>query len=220
MITPDELADRVEHTWGRIEAAGGDRRRVRLVAVTKGFGAEVVEVAVATGLFDLGESYAQELVTKAGYGPDAIRWHFLGAIQRRKVRVLAPLVHLWHTVAREAEVSELAGRCPGAAVLVQVNLTGEPGRNGCRRHELDDIIGALRGAGLDVRGVMGVGPAGEPEAARPHFRWLAAQASAHGLADASMGMSHDLEVAVEEGATIVRVGSGLFGPRPLTSMPA
>ena len=218
MITVDEVAARVEATWARIESAGGTRERVRLVAVTKGFDAAVARTAVAAGLSDLGESYAQELAAKAPEVGDAARWHFIGAIQRRKVRTIAGLVHLWHGVARVEEADEIAARAPRDAVLVQVNVTGEPQRNGCARADVEAVVVSCAAAGVDVRGLMAVAPAGPASEARPHFRWLAKEAARLGLPELSMGMSGDLEVAVEEGATIVRVGSALFGPRPVTRL--
>ena len=114
MIDASAVARAVEHTWSRIERAGGSRGGVRLVAVTKGFGAEAVQAAVACGVLDLGESYAQELVTKAPAAPAEVRWHFLGTVQRRKVKDLAPHVLLWHTVlARSRSMSwHAAPRAP------------------------------------------------------------------------------------------------------------
>lgn len=207
------LAARVDEVRARIRAAGGDDRRVRLVAVTKGFGPAVAAEARACGLTDLGENYADELLAKAAAVPDA-RWHFLGAVQRRKVRDLAPAVALWHGVDRVEEGEAIARHAPGAAVLVQVNLSGEAHRGGCAWDEVAALVDALRDLGLDVRGLMGVAPAGPVEEARPLFRRLAAVARDLDLAEVSMGMSGDLEVAVEEGATIVRVGTALFGARP------
>ena len=192
-------------------AAAG--RPVAIVAVTKGFGPEAVAAAVAAGLDDVGESYAQELVTKAGDPrAGAARWHFLGAVQRRKVRSLAPLVHLWQSVDREAAGQEIARYAPGAAVLVQVNVTGAPGRNGCTWDDAPRLVDRLRSIDLDVRGLMAVAGVDEP---RAQFRRLAGLARDLGLSELSMGMSGDVEAAVEEGATMVRVGRSLFGPRPI-----
>lgn len=203
----------------RIESAGGDPATVRVVAVTKGFGAEAVEAALAAGLRDVGENYAQELLAKhrqvhpAGAAP---RWHFLGAVQRNKVRLLAPLVDCWQSVAREAEGEEIARRRPGATVLAQLDTAGAPGRNGCPPGELNGLVEALRGFDLDVAGLMTVAPP-EPDAARRAFRTLRRLADRLGLRERSMGMSGDLERAVAEGATMVRLGTALFGPRPVRS---
>ena len=212
------LADRLAAVWQRIEAAGGDRERVRLIAVTKGFGADVVREALALGLHDLGESYAQELAAKVVEvphdGPVAPRWHFIGRIQTNKVRLVAPYVTLWHGVDRRAAGAEIAKRSPGAAVLVQVNATGEATKAGCAPEELPRLLDELRSLGLYVRGLMTMAPAGEREVARRAFAKVREMADFHGLEEVSMGMSGDLDVAVEEGATMVRVGAALFGPRP------
>lgn len=214
-VVADEVAARLAAVRARIAAAGGDPERVRVVAVTKGLGVDAVRAAVAAGIADVGENYAGELAAKmAGAGDLPVRWHFLGHVQRNKVRRIAAGVHLWQGLDRVAAGEEIARRRPGAAVLVQVNLTGAPGRNGCAWNDAPGLVEALAELGLEVRGVMGVGPEGDPEAARPLFRRLAGLAAALGLVEVSMGMSADLEVAVQEGATMVRVGSALFGPRP------
>lgn len=200
----------------RITEAGGDE--VRIVAVTKGFGPAAVEVALALGLAAVGENYAQELVAKAeALGADldpAPRWHFLGRLQRNKVRLLAPHVEVWESVDRTALVDEIARRAPGATVYVQVDLSGEPQKGGAAPDEVPGLVDRARDVGLAVRGLMGVGPAGPAEAARPGFRSLVALADELGLPERSIGMTADLEVAVGEGATEVRVGTALFGPRP------
>lgn len=188
-----------------VRAAG-----VRLVAVTKGQPIEAARAAVAAGVVDLGENYAHDLVAKAAEVPEA-RWHYLGAVQRRKVRELAPHVALWQSVARVEEGEAIARAAPGAAVLVQVNVGGLPARNGCSWDELDALVAALRSQDLDVQGLMCVAT---PGAERAQFRRLATAAAELGSGELSMGMSGDWRIAVEEGATIVRLGSALFGPRP------
>ena len=223
-LSPEAVAARAEEVRARIAGAGGDPERVGIVAVTKGFGPEAVVAALRAGLSDVGENYAQELVTKAeaaagiglsGTTPEAPRWHFLGTIQRNKVRRLAPLVDVWEAVDRVAAGEALARHAPGAAVMVEVSLTGDVHRGGCAEDQVESLTAALGGLGLDVRGLMAIGPQGPPEAARPGFRRLAALAVKLGLPEVSMGMTDDLEVAVQEGATIVRVGRALFGPRPV-----
>jgi PLP dependent protein len=204
---------RLEEVKQRIVSAGGDLDRVTIVAVTKGFGPEAARAAVEAGLTDIGENYAQELVAKAD-AVDGARWHFLGHVQRNKLSSLVPHVTLWHGIDRISIGEALVVRSPGAAVLVQVNVTDDDNRNGCRRDEVDDVVAGLRGLELDVRGLMMVAPRGRAEEARPHFRWLAEKAAELGLRELSMGMSNDFEVAVEEGATIVRLGRALFGARP------
>jgi pyridoxal phosphate enzyme (YggS family) len=191
-----------------------------LLAVTKGFGPDVVRAALDAGLVDLGESYAQELEAKAAALDDdggdrpAPRWHAIGRLQRNKVRKVAPFVRCWHSVDRLSLGAEIARFAPGASVFAQVNTTDEEQKGGCPPAMLPALVDGLRDLGLDVRGLMTIGPAGPAEGARPAFRALREMAEAHALRELSMGMTGDLEVAVEEGTTVVRVGGGLFGPRP------
>lgn len=209
------VAARLDEVRERIASAGGSPGDVTIVAVTKGFDPETVKAALDAGLNDLGENYGQELESKAAEAKGEVRWHFLGRVQRNKVRRLVPLVHLWQSVDRLAAGREIAGRAPGARVLVQVNVSGEADKNGCSFDEAPAVVDALQELGLDVRGLMAVGPAGPPELARPGFRRLNQLAERLGLAERSMGMTDDLEVAVQEGTTMVRVGRALFGARPV-----
>ena len=215
------VQDRLETIRGRIRGAGGTDA-VRIVAVTKGFGAEAVAAAVAAGLVDIGESYASELATKAlasTGGATPIRWHFIGRLQTNKVRRLSTTVHLWQSVDRTGVVTELARRAPGAGVLVQVNVSGEAQKGGCDPADAPALVAEAAAAGLAVRGLMCVAAAGGNEAARPGFRLLRSLADDLGLEERSMGMSGDLEAAVEEGATIVRLGTALLGPRAVPGGP-
>jgi PLP dependent protein len=218
-VSVADVAARAERVRERIVAAGGDLVRIRIVAVTKGFGPEAVQAAVAAGLHDVGESYAQELLAKAEVlsCEPAPTVHFVGRVQTNKVRKIAPLVSLWHSVDRIALGAEIAKRAPGAAVLAQVNLSGEESKAGGPPDETAAFVTALRDLGLDVRGLMTIGPMGPAEAARPAFRTLRRLADQLELVERSMGMTDDLEVAVEEGTTMVRVGTALFGPRPRTA---
>lgn len=214
-----DLPGRVAAVRDRIAEAGGDPRAVRLVAVTKGFGAGVVQEALDAGLADIGESYVQELAGKATELGEAardrgVRWHLVGRLQRNKVRKAAPHVWLWHSVDRLALGAEIARWAPGAAVLGQVNASGEASKAGCEPSMAPALVDGLIDLGLDVRGLMTIAPAGPAEGARPAFRTLRELAERLGLGELSMGMSDDLEVAVQEGATMVRVGRDLFGPRP------
>jgi pyridoxal phosphate enzyme (YggS family) len=211
------LRSRVERVGERIAAAGGDPAAITLVAVTKGFGPEVAELAASAGLADLGENYAQELAAKAPVLADAghqVRWHAIGRLQRNKVRLIAPHVHLWQSVDRPDLAAEIAKRAPGARVLVQVNTSGEPQKGGVEPGATPDLVSACTDLGLDVEGLMTVGRTGDPEDARAGFARLSRLADSLHLPVRSMGMSDDLEVAVQEGATMVRLGSVLFGPRP------
>ena len=213
------IAARLDDVRRRIASAGGEPESVTIVAVTKGFTVDAVQRAIDAGVRDIGENFAQELEAKAAAlsasSANGCRWHFLGRVQRNKVRRIAGRVHLWHGLDRTAAGAEIAKHAPGAGVLVQVNVSGEAAKNGCRPQDAPALVHDLGALGLDVRGLMAVGPAGPPEHARAGFRQLAAMADQLGLPERSMGMSDDLEVAVQEGATMVRVGRALFGPRPL-----
>jgi uncharacterized pyridoxal phosphate-containing UPF0001 family protein len=217
----DVVAARVEALRRSIEDAGRDPAAVRIVAVTKGFESSAVVAARGAGLFDIGENYADELRAKAaalsepGDGGPATRWHYLGAVQRRRVRALAPVVSWWETLCRVSEGETIALHAPGATVLVEVETTAIPGRNGAPPSEVPELVASLRRAGLDVRGLMTVGPPGPPEGSREAFRLTAHLARDLGLPEVSMGMTDDLEVALSEGSTMVRVGRALFGERPL-----
>jgi hypothetical protein len=198
----------------RIVGAGGDLDMITIVAVTKALPPALVTAAADAGLLDIGENRAQELLAKLDGAPEGVRWHFLGAVQRNKVKALAPVVHLWHGVDRVAAVDAISARAPGAAVLIEVNTSGEPTKAGCAPGFAPELVAHARVAGLEVRGLMTVAPLGDPETARPSFQTLAKLRDELDLVELSMGMSGDLEVAVQEGATIVRVGTALLGPRP------
>jgi hypothetical protein len=207
---------------GRIVDAGGDPARIRIVAVTKGFGAEAAFAALELGIVDLGENYGSELIKKAealAAASDkaiaaAIRWHFLGAVQRRKVRALAPHVSLWQGVSRLVEGLEIARYTPGAAVLVEVDTTGLEGRGGVPPGEVASLVGSLITSGVRVEGLMTIAPQGGGSGARRAFEQVTALAEELSLTERSMGMSGDLEEAVSAGTTMVRVGEAIFGPRP------
>jgi len=221
-VDPNVVAWRLDGVRARVVAAGGDLDQVRVLAVTKGFGLDAVSAAVALGL-DVGENYAQELLGKACGAtdhpapdgpsqPGAPRWHFLGALQRRKVRDLAAVVSQWDSVCRTVEGLEIARRRPGARVLVQVDTTGIPGRNGCPVAEVAGVVAELRRLDLDVAGLMAVAPR-DPEGARSCFRSVRQLADQLELEERSIGMSDDLELAVVEGSTTLRLGRALFGDR-------
>ena len=209
-----DVTANVEAVRDRIRAAGGEGR-VRLVAVTKGFGPDAVEAVVRSGVHDIGESYAQELLGKCGaVEASGLCWHFIGHLQTNKVRALAPVVDVWQSVDRLAAGAEIAKRAPGATVLVQVNVSDEPQKGGCAPADTTALVRQLRDEGLDVAGLMAIGRAGPPEVVRPGFRLLNRLADDLDLRERSMGMTDDLEVAVEEGSTMVRIGRALFGERP------
>ena len=211
----------------RIVRAGGDLERVRIVAVTKGFGRDEVAAAFAAGLTDFGENYADELLAKWDTVGRSATWHYLGAVQRNKVGRLAPFVDLWQAVARVVEGEAIMRHCSAAtgglsrggrggpaSLLVEVDTTAQAGRGGCAPEEVPALVAGLRAIGCRVEGLMTVAPLREASLARAAFDRVARLRDDLGLAELSMGMSGDLEQAVAAGATMVRLGTCLFGPRP------
>ena len=209
----DLVAERLAAVHERITRAGGVG--VTVLPVTKTFGIEACWAAHRAGCTAVGENYAQEVTAKLGGQALPFGVHFIGQLQTNKVRQLAPIVTVYETVDRPSLVAELAKRAPGAAVLLQVSTSGEDGKGGCAVADVPALLDTARAAGLEVRGLMTVGPTeGGPEAARPGFRAVRGLVDRLGLAVLSMGMTDDLEIAVQEGTTQVRVGSALFGARP------
>jgi pyridoxal phosphate enzyme (YggS family) len=224
-----QVCDRVDAATRRVGRVAGS---VTLVVVTKTFGLEAIRAAVAAGARDLGENYVQEAAEKIGaLASDAaaagglLRWHFIGHLQSNKVARAIPLFDRIHTLdsprlAREVErVAGQTGRTVRA--LVQVNVSGESTKRGLPPEAVADFLSSMTSQPhLQVEGLMTIPPvAPRPEASRPYFRRLATLAhtlTAQGfdLPHLSMGMTDDFEVAIEEGATIVRVGRAIFGPRP------
>ena len=207
------LAERLQQVRQQIVDAGGSD--VEVLAVTKGHPLEVVEAAAKVGLTSIGENYAQELVAKLGETSLQLNVHFIGQLQTNKVRQIVDLVDVYETLDRAALVVELAKRAQGAHVLVQVNTTDDAKKGGCAPSEVEALVIKSSSSGLVVDGLMTVGPTtGGPEAARAGFRLVRSLCDDLGLATCSMGMSDDFLVAVQEGATRVRLGSVLFGMRP------
>lgn len=224
-----DLAARVTAVRERIARAAARAMRseqsVRLLAVSKRHPAAAVREAHALGLRAFGENYAQELVAKAGeVGPlEGIEWHMIGHLQTNKARHVAPVISMIHTLDAAHVAAELGkratstGRIIGA--LIEVNVAGDAAKTGCAPDAVGAIVDAVRQTpGLALRGLMTMPPYDDdPDAARPHFAALREIQARHGgpaaLPELSMGMSHDLEAAVEEGATIVRVGTAIFGQR-------
>ncbi|MBW3536374.1 MAG: alanine racemase [Actinobacteria bacterium] len=213
-LTAAAVGAALERVRSRIADAGGDPSSVTVVAVTKGFGAEAVTAALEAGCTDIGENYAAELLDKAPATAGA-RIHFLGGIQRNKIARLAPVVHVWQSVDRLEVAESLSRRAPGAEILVQVDLLdgAVAGRSGVSVADVPGFVASIRDLGLDVRGLMAMGPP-PPENPLPGFRRVADLRQRLGLSELSLGMTSDLEAAVEAGSTMVRVGTALFGPRP------
>jgi hypothetical protein len=222
------IAERLAAVRAEVEAAaraaGRDPALVRIVAVSKLHPAAAAAEAVAAGQRDLGENYAQELRDKARAVAGA-HWHFIGPLQRNKVKYVVGVAALIHTVDNLSLLDEIARRAAAHGVtqrcLIQVNVAGEAQKSGCAPDELPPLVDAFRERpAVRLDGLMCIPPAADPEATRPHFRALFALATAErartGLAlpELSMGMSADFAVAIAEGATLVRIGTAIFGERP------
>jgi hypothetical protein len=194
------LSDEVRSRYERIRAEVGDA--VTIVAATKYVDVEELAVLAEAGIEVVGENRAQDLEAKhAAYG-DAFRWHFIGHLQSRKAKTVNAICELVHSLS-----SESAARRLEIPALVEVNLSGETSKSGVPEAELDQLIAAYP----DVRGLMTMPPeTADPESSRPYFRRLRELAAERGLSDVSMGTSQDYRIAVEEGATLIRVGSVLY----------
>ncbi len=222
-----ELATRLAALEARLEAAcqrsGRARASVRLVAVSKLHPPEAVEAAYALGLRHFGENYAQELRDKARALArlEGLRWHAIGPVQPKNAKYVAQHAHFFHALCDLEVAHELQRRRTGEPlpVLIEVNLAGEASKAGVSPDEARALAAKL--AGLDrlkLSGLTSMPPLVEdPELNRPHFKALRALAQQLGLAELSMGTTADFEVAIEEGATLVRVGTALFGERPVTT---
>jgi uncharacterized pyridoxal phosphate-containing UPF0001 family protein len=194
-------AERVRERYERIREEAGPA--VTVVAATKYVSVADLGVLAEAGVEVVGENRAQDLVTKHAVYGEAFRWHFIGNLQSNKVKLVNPICELVHSLDSESSARRLT-----VPALLEVNLTGEPSKGGVAP---DEIAGWLEWFPGVIRGLMTMPPlADDPEASRPWFRRLAALASDHGLAELSMGTSQDWRVAVEEGATLIRVGSTLY----------
>jgi len=218
---PETLSQKLEAVRERIARAAERARRdpaaILLLAVTKVFPASAIQEAYALGLRDFGENYVQEFEGKAPAvaGLTGARFHLIGHLQSNKSRKAAELFHTIQTVdsARLAARLNEAGRA--LDVMIEVKLSPEQAKSGAAPEELGELIAAIRECPrLRLVGLMTMPPwSDDPEASRLYFRQLRELAGRHGLEQLSMGMSHDLETAIEEGSTCVRVGTALFGKR-------
>ena len=219
ILALERLNERIDRACAH---AGRNRDQVRLIAVSKGHPEEAIREAHVAGLRVFGENYAQELARKAEALSDleGIQWRFIGHLQRNKIKLIERARASVDTVdsARLAEaISARAGaRGTTVEVLLQVNVGREPQKSGCPPEDLPALVDSVRALqNVDLAGLMTVAPHFEdPMESRPVFAELRRLAEAHGLSELSMGMTHDLEAAVLEGATMLRIGTALFGPRP------
>ena len=221
------VAERYESVRCRVgdaaDAVGRDASEVTIVAVAKTVGPAEVRAAAAAGVEDFGENRVQEFVAKHGLFPQA-RWHFIGTLQSNKVQHVVGRAHLIHSVD-SLRLLERIDRVAGAMgvvqpVLLQVNVASEESKHGMAPDEIEDVLrGAAAFPGVLVRGLMTIAPYGRPESVRWVFRELRNQFESLAamrfngveLTELSMGMTNDFGVAIEEGATIVRIGRAVFG---------
>lgn len=222
-MPPETVAQRIAVVRERIAAAcaraGRSAEEVTLIAVTKGVSPERIRLAVAAGITDIGENRVQEAQAKRAALGDlsAMRWwHMIGHLQTNKVKAALDLFDTIHSVDSIHLATEISRRAPAPVpVFLEVNVAAEASKTGLRPSDLSATYESISSLpNVDVRGLMTVAPATpSAESVRPFFRRLADEARALGLAELSMGMSDDFEVAVEEGATHVRLGRALFRER-------
>jgi pyridoxal phosphate enzyme (YggS family) len=213
------VRDRIERACAR---AARDPGSVQLVAVSKGHPDAAIRAAYAAGLRVFGENYAQELERKASALTDLqeIKWRFIGHLQRNKIKLVERARATVDTVDSSRLAEAISARAVAGGneveVLLEVNVGGEAQKSGCAPADLAALVEAVRALpGIRLRGLMTIAPHFEnPEDTRPCFAVLRELGKAHGLPELSMGMTADLEQAVEEGATMVRIGTAIFGPRP------
>ena len=210
-----ELAE-IEDRLGEIrdELARIGRPDARIIAVTKGFGVEAWHAARELGLDIVGESYAQELQAKLAEQDDRPTIHFIGRIQRNKVRKVSDDVELWHSVARPEILAELGKRRPGTRALLQLSVADDPTKDGITAAEIPAMLEVAAEADVRVEGFMTIGVHGDAAASAAAFEEVDRLAEAYGVPERSMGMSNDWRDAAAAGATLLRLGSVLFGARP------
>jgi len=203
---------------GACVRAGRKREEVTLVAVSKTKPAEMIDEAIAAGVTDLGENRVQEGRDKRPVVRGRARWHLIGHLQSNKAKDAVRLFEVIQTVDGVALAEKIARAASSAGkmqdVLLEVNIGNEPQKSGATPADVAALAkGVSAFDALRLRGLMAIPPAGEPEETRRWFRELRAMRDTLGLAELSMGMTDDFEVAIEEGATIVRVGRAIFGER-------
>ena len=206
-LAADRVRVNLDRVRDRIAAGGGDPAAVEICAAIKYVATESLPALAEAGIALVGENRAQDLLARRELHGDLFEWDFIGALQSRKVKDVAPAARLIHSLASESALAQLE-RHPAAEVLVQVNVAGEDGKAGIAPSALADFIARCP---VPVSGLMTMPPFTEDaEQSRRHFARLAELAAEHGLSRLSMGTTQDYGVAAAEGATIVRIGSALF----------
>ncbi|HJM28105.1 MAG: YggS family pyridoxal phosphate-dependent enzyme [Acidimicrobiales bacterium] len=213
LISDQQVAERVANIENLICQKA--ERDVTLIAVTKGFTSEAINAARKAGIKNFGENYAQEMLGKSHSitADNEIIWHFIGQMQTNKVRKISDLVQVWHSVTSLKLAKEIKRRSQSSTILIQVNIGDRGNQMGVDQTDLPTFLEEIRELELDVRGLMTMGIAGDAVGTREAFSELRRLADEHELVECSMGMSQDLEIALECGATMLRVGTGIFGNR-------
>lgn len=211
-LSARRVRENLERVTDRIAAVGGDPEQIEILAAVKYLPEEELGALADGGVRLVGENRAQELARKVAQSPPELTWDFIGHLQSRKVREVLPLVRYIHSVASDSVLEQLRKHAsPDTEVLVEVNVAGEAGKSGIAPHELP---GLLQRCPVRVIGLMTMPPlATRPEDSRPYFAALRELAAEHGLRQLSMGTSQDYAAAVQEGATIIRLGTSLYEGR-------
>ncbi len=207
----EEIKERLEEINEIIDAKA--QNPVTLIGVTKGFTHEEVNIASELGIKNFGENYAQELLTKNPLVDPEISWHYIGQLQSNKIRKISHLVDVWHSVTSLKLAREIHKRNDQAQILLQVSLMGPSNSKGFEVEQLPQLISELRDMNIDISGLMTMGVPGDMVATRIVFKELRKLADTFELPECSMGMSDDFEIALESGASMIRVGSAIFGNR-------
>ena len=208
----DEVKEKAQELVEKVKTKSDGK--ATLLPVTKGFGAREVEAMLEVGLTAIGESYAQEMLEKAKViNDDKITWHMIGGIQRNKIKKLYKTVDLWHSVDRKEVIEEISKYQKYSKVLIQVDMNKQSKQGGCPPENVPDLIQLANDKELIVEGLMTIGVDKDLEATKNTFAGLAKLAKSMGLKEISMGMSNDFEIAIDYGATILRVGRSIFGER-------
>ena len=207
----EEIKERLEEINKIIDAKA--QNPVTLIGVTKVFTHEEVNIASELGIKNFGENYAQELLTKNPLVDPEISWHYIGQLQSNKIRKISHLVDVWHSVTSLKLAREIHKRNDQAQILLQVSLMGPSNSKGFEVEQLPQLISELRDMNIDISGLMTMGVPGDMVATRVVFKELRKLADTFELPECSMGMSDDFEIALESGASMIRVGSAIFGNR-------
>jgi hypothetical protein len=208
-LRPEQVRANLERVRAEIASAGRDPNDVEVLAAVKYLSSDELDVLARAGVELLGENRAQDLIAKSDDHPGRFTWDFIGHLQSRKVPLILPRVRYIHSVASESAVNQLRRHgTPDTRVLVEVNVSGEPGKSGISSTELPSFLARCP---VSVVGLMTMPPlTADPEESRPYFAALRELAGGEGLEHLSMGTSQDFQIAVQEGATIVRLGTILY----------